>query len=709
MPDTLATLGADPFYNTISVRIRAVDGTVKKEVYKSHKISSVYLENGIKEIQDNAFASMSSLNDFSMPDTVEMTGNEIFNNSKVFLTIRYDKGVIKEALLQDQWLAGIELEDGIYKIEDNALNVISNAYNIQTLATEFLNVSIPDTVTEVGTTAINANSYVYHKSSTSYTVNKANKLYLTIRGVTGNIQPELFKNNLNAVQVTVAENINNIGNSAFEGITVSNNLYFYCTTTTGENAFISANIKNFILGSGVDRILTSSFKDSKIRSFSSNGKINIIEDDAFRYTSNLTTITVTENEEHGKGIGSIGNNAFVDNLNLKTVNITGDIGNIGNSAFANSAALTSVSVTGNIGTIGNSAFANSKALDTFSLGGSIGEISDEAFSECTALTTFTHNGGPTSIGNRAFFNCMKLKAFDNNEGLVTIGDEAFRSCFVLASMTAPDTLRSIGSYAFCDCKVLPEFNVPYGVTKINKYTFSGCSVLNIKLPLSVTEIDDYAYYGCVGEDELILPSNVKRIGSHSFYGCGNITNLNLPQNLEHIGEYAFGFMEKIQSLTIPDSVTEMEDFAFYECVALENVTLGSGIMGLNDGVFYDCPNLSSVYALYDLSYISDDNFYGACDDERKPNWLTFYCIGDNTVVKNYAYDNYFNYVDLSAGVTKGDINNDSTVNTEDADLLLKHLSGLVSLSANQLAAAKVNNDDAIDLLDVIEILNIKAA
>lgn len=55
----------------------------------------------------------------------------------------------------------------------------------------------------------------------------------------------------------------------------------------------------------------------------------------------------------------------------------------------------------------------------------------------------------------------------------------------------------------------------------------------------------------------------------------------------------------------------------------------------------------------------------------------------------------------------GDINGDGIVDEADAKLLLAHISGTAVLSSAQLAAGDVHADTAIDMLDVIAILNKK--
>ena len=55
---------------------------------------------------------------------------------------------------------------------------------------------------------------------------------------------------------------------------------------------------------------------------------------------------------------------------------------------------------------------------------------------------------------------------------------------------------------------------------------------------------------------------------------------------------------------------------------------------------------------------------------------------------------------------KGDVNNDGKVDKADAAIVLKHISGVSTITdADQLAAANYNNDGVVNALDAVAILN----
>jgi len=59
---------------------------------------------------------------------------------------------------------------------------------------------------------------------------------------------------------------------------------------------------------------------------------------------------------------------------------------------------------------------------------------------------------------------------------------------------------------------------------------------------------------------------------------------------------------------------------------------------------------------------------------------------------------------LAGNITLGDVNEDGTIATEDAVMILKHLAGNITLSRTQMQAADTSKDGSIDTEDAVRIL-----
>ena len=144
---------------------------------------------------------------------------------------------------------------------------------------------------------------------------------------------------------------------------------------------------------------------------------------------------------------------------------------IGEQAFYNCSNLKSIIIPENVTTIGNRAFYNCSGLETI-------EVDEnnqyyDSRNNCNALIQTSSNtllvgcknsvipDGVTSIAEGAFRGCTELTNIVIPEGVKTIGASAFRGCTGLTSVSLPSTITSIGNYAFS------AFDEVYNLTTVS--------------------------------------------------------------------------------------------------------------------------------------------------------------------------------------------------------------------------------------------------
>jgi hypothetical protein len=188
------------------------------------------------------------------------------------------------------------------------------------------------------------------------------------------------------------------------------------------------------------------------------------------------------------GSGPLGDSAFEDNAELRSVNIScKTLTCLGNSAFHHCSRLTLVRLSGCavLTSIGSRAFGLCTALASLDL------------SNCSALHTFR---------NCAFQGCASLTSLDLSgcTALKTLGNYAFYMCVALASLdlSGCTALQTLGSYAFEGCAALPSLDL------------SGC--------LALRTLGSGAFHQCVALSSVLLPA---ALASH---------------NLEHEDNEPFG-------------------------------------------------------------------------------------------------------------------------------------------------------------------------
>lgn len=212
-----------------------------------------------------------------------------------------------------------------------------------------------------------------------------------------------------------------------------------------------------------------------------------------------------------------------------------NITNVGDYAFFNCNNLKSVTIPNNIITIGNSAFYNCSNLTNVIIGDDTASIKNYAFNHCESLTDITIPNSVTNIGLGAFKWCKNLKS-------ITIP-------FIGSSRTANEQPDATFGYIFDymstshDDRVIQFYsdNVAHF-----KYYFIPSSICSVTI--TDTEIIPYgAFYNCGNITNIELPSNLTSISTKAFYRCSKLTNITIPDKVVSIGRDAFG------------SCTEMSD------------------------------------------------------------------------------------------------------------------------------------------------------
>jgi hypothetical protein len=178
----------------------------------------------------------------------------------------------------------------------------------------------------------------------------------------------------------------------------------------GADAFAGfVNLKTVTLGKGMESFNKDIIPDSEgLTSVSvSNDNPVMASKDGVLFSKDMATLFVypvaSEAEKYDipTNVTSIGDGAFFNSKNLKTINITINVTTIGDSAFAGCSSLTEVVLPENVVTVGEKAFADCSSLEKVVLGDSLETIASNAFARCNNLKTVFFQGTkavPSSCG-----------------------------------------------------------------------------------------------------------------------------------------------------------------------------------------------------------------------------------------------------------------------------------------------------------------------
>lgn len=197
-------------------------------------------------------------------------------------------------------------------------------------------------------------------------------------------------------------------------------------------------------------------------------KVKIIGESAFEGCSKLTTLNFGQDLETVGGrafcnctnvtkltfpdaITTIGDKAFEGCSSVTEVTVGSKLQSIGASAFQKCGSFTAIILPDNFAYMGASVFEDCKKLTVAKLGNSLRAVPEKAFKNCIVLSEMTVPASSVSIGDQAFYNDSALAVITMNEGLKTIGNEVFWNNSGVRTFVIPGTVTSIGTNSFIIC------------------------------------------------------------------------------------------------------------------------------------------------------------------------------------------------------------------------------------------------------------------
>ncbi len=403
----------------------------------------------------------------------------------------------------------------------------------------------------------------------------------------------------------------------------------------------------------------------------------------------LTSIIIPNSVKKGENfytVSRIGNKAFSELKNVKTIVVPPSVTYIGKNAFDGCEHLESITLPDGLTEIGKNAFAYCWSLKTISIPNSVETIGEGAFWFCSGLTGFAvgEENASYSSENGVLFNKDKTvliqyptakadASYSVPEGVKNISQNAFKDCANLAGITIPASVTSIGRYAFDNTAWLN--NKPDGVVYIGNavYTYKGAMTadLNLVLPDNITCIAEYAFYKCKKLLTISIPQGVSNIGYGAFLYCDKLTAINVsvsnsnytsqdgilfdknkttliqypvgrtaaayavPAGVQSINGKAFYYCSALTKISFPDTLTTIGVNAFEGCTGLTEIVIPESTTTIESYAFYYCTGLKAVTIPKSVAKIGDEVF-NKCDNVT----LNIY---KNSTAYTYAVTNNLKY------------------------------------------------------------------
>lgn len=580
--------------------------------------------------------------------------------------------------------------------------------------------------------------------------------------------------NTGMTAVTIPAGSTRFGNSAFQGTALNNNTFKSLTTLTteiGDSAFAYTSFTSMSISERITKIGVGAFKGcpkmTQITVVAENpnytAKNGVLYDKSgtrlmqFPALSTVNKKVVTE-FVIGDAVTSIDEDAFLYATNLTTVTIPESVAAIGANAFRACVKLDSVTVCSReplavpANTFEGVDVANAKlcvpkgtvaaykAAPVWKDFGLMTEFLDDTsiidFVDPKVKAICVKNWDTSGDGELIVAEAKAAKTtleglFESNTeitsfeelkyftGITTIAENAFLGCTALTAIELPSSVTKIEQGAFSSCTSLKTIELPAKVATIGIGVFANSSSLeSIEVDAANTKYvsvdgvllnkakNTLVAYPAGREGKYEMPSTVKTISNYAFTGATKLTGLKMSKNLVSIGEGAFRH-SSIPYVFLPGTLTKatIARWAFNDCPNLKVVKLGKrddeiGLLEVYQTVFLDM----------DLSQMSLYVPAGTLDDYNEMDvWKDFGTAKEypNCDVNDDGYADMLDAVDIVKFVvdTPADVFDQYLADfDEDDDVTVADAVVLVNMIAEDRAAVIINYAPA--QMDVDEVLTL---
>ena len=357
------------------------------------------------------------------------------------------------------------------------------------------------------------------------------------------------------------------------------------------------------------------------------------------YSGNATALYIPD-EIDGHEVVAIGDSAFENRTDLRTVMIPDSVTEIGSCAFNNCTNLSNVTLSQNLKYMEGRAFGSCEKITKIEIPKSLewcgSTLYDYGpFGDCTGLKTVIFENGTTEISSHLFEKCTGLEEINIPDSVTEIEDSAFSGCVNLSKVNIPDTVTIIGEYAFDSCTNLTNVTLSKNLEHMEGRAFGNCEkITKIEIPKNLewcgSTLYDYGPFGdCTGLKTVIFENGTTKILGHLFEKCTGLEEINIPNTVTVIENSAFSGCTKLEQVNFSNKLTKIESYGFSDCTSLKKITVPDSINSIGNSIFQNCTSLTEVHLPKSLKEIPSDTFSG-CKKLTTINFpSTLTTIGDS--------------------------------------------------------------------------------
>ena len=280
------------------------------------------------------------------------------------------------------------------------------------------------------------------------------------------------------------------------------------------------------------------FGDIIIPDFYNGMPVTRVEDKAFWYCSEITSLVIGDN------ITEIGTQAFFYNRNLTNVDTGLNVVSFGDSAFCY-CHIEELLLHDNLQSIGDSCFSINLLPSELIIPKSVKHFGMASFWYCSVLESlkvvdenpyFASKDGV--VYTKDFREIVvvpqrKTETIEIPNNLEVVGPGAFYDNDNLKEFISPETLVSIKTRAFIDCSQLTKVTFANGLLDVGEWAFFGCNKIKvIDIPLKVTRIEECTFAYCSSLEKVKLSESIKYLGHEAFKGDKSLASIEFSGTIE---------------------------------------------------------------------------------------------------------------------------------------------------------------------------------
>ena len=657
----------------------------KRLIFVSENCTSFIVKEGTEIICDSAFSDCRLISDIKLPNSIKVIGNNSFRGCKSLKKIEIPDSVsiIKDGAFQEcDSLSEIVIPENVVFIGNNPFPKCKIICNSKKHVIDNNALFTLDKKLLIG----------YYGNHSTFCIPE------TVEKI-GN---EAFAGNTELINITIPDSVVDIGDRAFMGVALNDIVLPQSLVNIGDEAFTFSCLENIVIPKSVKTIGDNALASFKSISF--EGSVDWIGSWTWLFFPTIEKIVIPKNTRtHYERILPNDLHAYlreavvtVEELDLSVseddmLNAWTDEYGVKYSKdgkkllWAPSIPYKQYTIKDGTEIICDMAFSHDIErmmwFENVLMPNSVKWIGNSAFCWCRRLKTINFSSNLLYIGDYAFSGCCTIKSLELPSSVKYMGQGCFGNC-AFSRFVIPEAVEYIKgnpwSGIFTSGKFVVENHSPfytvrnghlyskdlktivcclddkeYGASTLENVlhiagsAFSNCHIKALNIPETVISIGDYAFYESSGFEEVQLPDSLKSIGDYAFYHT-QIKRVEIPDSVERIGSHAFGSCSQLVSISLSNSLTMISDSmlasssvyeiiippkveqinnsAFCACSKLYKVIMNEGITDIGDNAFSGCFNLNEITIPSSVTHIGEDPFpRGRCQIR---------CLSKSFIIKN---------------------------------------------------------------------------